>query len=90
MFVAGDWLVQYKFCEPIIPRRTCADQDVVAAVVEADSNGWNPRLKSMHCRCPKGFYHLRGWIRESAQHWDYHYTCERVPPLVSLWGAFDY
>jgi len=76
----SDWLVQYRFCAPIIPKQECREPSEVAAVIQTDSEGWNLRIKKLFCSCPKHRYYLQGWnlaTDKKVSTWDYHYICDR-------------
>jgi hypothetical protein len=76
-FERNDWMVQYRFCEPLMPKHECHDPEEVAAVIRTDAKGWNPRIKKLYCSCPKNRYFLQGWTLVHGTAWDYHYTCDR-------------
>jgi len=71
------WQIQYRFCEPIIPRQTCRNNEEVAAVIRTDVAGWTPRIRKLYCRCPNNVYYLQGWNLVENMYWDYHYVCDR-------------
>ncbi|XP_064597640.1 uncharacterized protein LOC135464083 [Liolophura sinensis] len=72
----NDWLVQYRFCAPIIPERECENNEV-AAILETEVDVWNIRMRKARCRCPSGEYYTSGWMKTNGK-WRYEYVC-RLP-----------
>ncbi|KAK2170260.1 hypothetical protein NP493_1155g00025 [Ridgeia piscesae] len=75
----GDWLIQYRFCEPVMPSERCTDTDQqrVVATVEVDIGGWAPTRLDIECRCRSGIYFMQGWMLIKETFWKYDYVCDR-------------
>jgi len=76
MFVLGDRKVQYRFCIPVIPEKTCAPKEL-AVVMETETTNWRVYMSTARCKCRNNIYQLSNWWKRNKV-WMYEYHCEKV------------
>lgn len=79
----ADKIIQYKFCNPILPKRECEHGDL-AITIGTMMGEWSPHIREARCACPHNMYQLLGWWRHPLQkhsnrtgQWIYEYFCEK-------------
>ncbi|XP_060085066.1 uncharacterized protein LOC132564426 [Ylistrum balloti] len=68
-------LVQYRFCIPVMPERTC-DKDDLAVVMETETSNWRVYMAMARCKCPNNVFQLSNWWKRNKV-WMYEYGCQK-------------